>query len=180
MTQLTFEFARVRIPNYPDYSIDQNGTVYGKNGEPMIGDATDGYRKVSLGGKREYIHRLVLLTFVGPCPEGFQACHKNSDRADNRLSNLTWGSRKRNARDRKKLGYFRQGLTPAEKQRAQILYEQGYSFEKLTKEFNVDGRTLRRYAKRYQWRRVETLRSNTNSQRRQGTGRRHTKRVRAA
>lgn len=155
MPQLSLDFVRTPIPGHPNYSIDQNGTVYSTKGKPMLGDVTDGYIKVSLtNGKREYVHRLVLLTFVGPCPEGLQACHKNSNRADNRLDNLTWGTRKRNARDRKKLGYCRPGLTAEQKQRARYLYEvEGWSFEKLHKEFNCDHHTVRRYAKKDSWQR---------------------------
>jgi DNA invertase Pin-like site-specific DNA recombinase len=97
----------------------------------------------------------VLLTFIGPCPEGFQGCHKNSNRSDNRLANLTWGSRKRNARDRKKLGYHRsRGLSAEQKQRARYLYEvEGLSFEKIHRKFNIDLRTARRYGKQGNWRR---------------------------
>ena len=58
--------------------------------------AGDGYRAVGLfdrGRKlREYVHRLVLLAFVGPCPEGMECRHKNRKRDDNRLDNLEWGT----------------------------------------------------------------------------------------
>jgi len=36
------------------------------------------------------VHRLVLLTFVGPCPPGMQACHNNGNPFDNYPSNLRW------------------------------------------------------------------------------------------
>lgn len=53
-----------------------------------------GYWCVNLtgGGKRrqELVHRLVLLAFVGPPPDGHQACHKNGDRGDSQLENLRW------------------------------------------------------------------------------------------
>ncbi len=154
MAQLTLEFDRVPIPNYPKYAIDKHGNVYGKRGEPLKGMQVDGYHKVHLGDGFHYVHRLVLQTFIGPCPEGYQACHKNNDRADNRLSNLCWGSRKRNARDRKKLGYHRPGLSSEQKQRAQYLYEvERWSFDKLHKEFKIDDHTIRRYAKKYNWQR---------------------------
>lgn len=52
------------------------------------------YRKVSVGDgygvKHPRVHRLVLETFVGPCPEGHDADHINGDREDNRLANLRW------------------------------------------------------------------------------------------
>lgn len=40
--------------------------------------------------KRIRIHRLVLETFVGPCPPGMECCHANDIPDDNRLSNLRW------------------------------------------------------------------------------------------
>jgi hypothetical protein len=156
VSQLTLAFDRVPIPNYPKYAIDSSGNVYGRNGHPLKGNWVDGYNKVHLGDKYHYVHRLVLLTFVGSCPEGYEACHKNSDRADNRLSNLCWGSKKRNARDRKKLGYHRPGLSPTQKERARYLYEvECWSFDKLHKEFKIDDHTIRRYAKKYKWQRQQ-------------------------
>ncbi len=38
----------------------------------------------------EYVHRLVLLAFVGPPPESHEVNHKNSIRDDNRLENLEY------------------------------------------------------------------------------------------
>lgn len=45
------------------------------------------------------IHRIVLETFVGPCPAGMEACHRNGDHHDNRLVNLRWDTRRNNRRD---------------------------------------------------------------------------------
>jgi hypothetical protein len=46
------------------------------------------------------VHRLVLETFVGPCPDGMECCHNNGDPADNRLENLRWDTLSSNAYDR--------------------------------------------------------------------------------
>lgn len=53
------------------------------------------------GSKRRtlLVHRLVLTTFVGPCPEGMEACHNNGDEKDNRVENLRWDTRESNVRD---------------------------------------------------------------------------------
>ena len=48
---------------------------------------------------KQYIHRLVLLTFVGPCPEGMESCHGEKGKDVNRLDNLRWGTRLSNAHD---------------------------------------------------------------------------------
>lgn len=59
-----------------------------------------GYRRICLrkNGKPKslQVHRLVLETFAGACPIGFEASHLNGNRADNRISNLVWESRKQN------------------------------------------------------------------------------------
>lgn len=62
-----------------------------------------GYRTVSLwrNGKQTtaLVHRLVLLSFVGPCPDGMEGLHKLGDPGDNRLSNLAWGTHSENQFD---------------------------------------------------------------------------------
>lgn len=45
------------------------------------------------------VHRLVLATFVGPCPEGMEGCHNNGDVNDNSLENLRWDTRLANIHD---------------------------------------------------------------------------------
>ena len=50
-----------------------------------------------LGAQRQWlVHRLVLLAFVGPCPSGFQANHRNGVKHDNRLENLEYVTPKGN------------------------------------------------------------------------------------
>lgn len=49
--------------------------------------------------KRHYPYRLMLEAFVGPCPAGKEACHRNDDPSDNRLENLYWGTRSENMVD---------------------------------------------------------------------------------
>ena len=65
----------------------------------------NGYLSVSMrdseGKKKTHlIHRLVLSTFTGPCPEGLEARHLNDKNTDNRLDNLEWGTRLQNVKDR--------------------------------------------------------------------------------
>lgn len=46
--------------------------------------------------KSPFVHRLVLSAFVGPAPEGTEALHADSDRQNNCLSNLSWGTHSQN------------------------------------------------------------------------------------
>jgi len=60
-----------------------------------------GHQSVSLGkdGKSKTwgVHRLVLLAFVGPCPDGMTVCHwPNCNPVDNFLDNLRYGTCKLN------------------------------------------------------------------------------------
>lgn len=61
-----------------------------------------GYLSVSMGrGCVAYVHRLVLESFIGPAPsEEHDGCHGDGDRANNRLGNLRWDTKKANAADR--------------------------------------------------------------------------------
>jgi hypothetical protein len=45
------------------------------------------------------VHRLILETFIGPRPQGFECRHLNGDPKDNRLSNLCWGTHRANKED---------------------------------------------------------------------------------
>jgi len=73
-----------------------------------------GYRAVGLvaadGFKwRVPVHRLVLETFVGPCPAGMEALHLDNDRTNNALDNLRWGTHLENIRDRERHGTVSRG-----------------------------------------------------------------------
>jgi hypothetical protein len=59
---------------------------------------------VAAAGRNHFLHRLILLAFVGPCPPGKECCHYDGDPANNRLENLRWDTRKSNAADRTRHG----------------------------------------------------------------------------
>ena len=65
----------------------------GSHGYPHVNLRRAGTSNLSL------VHRLVLEAFIGPCPEGMEACHANDIKADNRLANLRWDSSEANKRD---------------------------------------------------------------------------------
>ncbi len=52
--------------------------------------------------KKKYaVHRLVLEAFVGPCPDGMEACHfPDRNPENNRISNLRWDTKAANQADR--------------------------------------------------------------------------------
>jgi hypothetical protein len=64
------------------------------------------YTKLSLNGNSRLckVHRLVLLAFVGPPPAGCEALHGDGNPANNRIENLSWGTRSENMYDRVRHG----------------------------------------------------------------------------
>jgi predicted XRE-type DNA-binding protein len=51
------------------------------------------------------VHRIILETFVGPCPAGMECRHIDGNPANNRLDNLQWGTDAENKDDRKRHGH---------------------------------------------------------------------------
>jgi hypothetical protein len=59
---------------------------------------------------RYYVHRLVLITFVGPCPDGMECLHGPGGKTDNSLANIRWGTPIENAADKIRDGTSTQGV----------------------------------------------------------------------
>lgn len=74
----------------------------------VLSQDADGYYFVSLSKFGKWypfrVHQLVLLAFVGPCPEGMECRHLDGNRQNNNLANLRWGTSKENGSDRIKHG----------------------------------------------------------------------------
>lgn len=59
-----------------------------------------GHLNVNLGARNtKKVHRLILETFVGPCPLGYECLHADGDPTNNYLNNLRWGTRFENRAD---------------------------------------------------------------------------------
>lgn len=81
-------------------SLPRNST----RGQIMIGqEDCAGYFLVGLckngRGYRRRIHRLVLESFVGICPDGMECCHKDGDKSNNVSSNLRWDTHRNNIKE---------------------------------------------------------------------------------
>jgi hypothetical protein len=99
------------IPNFPGYYATPSGDIWSGPKKSYRGYrklrgllyAKRGSMKVELFKKGQSfwkkIHRLILETFVGSCPEGKEGCHKNDIANDNRLENLYWGTHSDNCKD---------------------------------------------------------------------------------
>lgn len=90
----------------PDYVVSDLGRIRSPRGNILKPyTLKSGHQQVSLGKVRgQYVHRLVLEAFIGPCPPGMQACHWDDDPSNNALSNLRWGTPSDNGHDRTRNG----------------------------------------------------------------------------
>lgn len=84
------------IPDFPNYTVNQNGDVYNKHGvklKPSV--QRNGYLIVSLSNekvkhKRFLVHRLVAQAFI-PNPNGLpQVNHIDKNKQNNCVDNLEW------------------------------------------------------------------------------------------
>lgn len=96
------------IPGHNEYEVSDLGrvrraapgrkTFVGKVLRPQSIGA--GYRAVALtkNGKaiHRYVHRLVMLAFVGEPPEGHEVNHRDGDKSNNALANLEYVTRSEN------------------------------------------------------------------------------------
>jgi hypothetical protein len=105
------------IPGLPGYRIDCTGTVWSsihlqsksKQWKALTQFKTkQGYMQIVLrrNGKsaRFFVHRLVLTTFHGPCPEGMESRHLDGNSLNNHRDNLCWGTHLENIADKKRHG----------------------------------------------------------------------------
>lgn len=88
------------VVGMPQYEVDDQGRVFGEQGELSQWLSDSGYLKVGLyhAGKRKRlrVHRLVSNAFI-PNPDRKPFVnHKNGDKTDNRVENLEWVTAKEN------------------------------------------------------------------------------------
>lgn len=145
----------------PDYRLHTKRRFAGK--ELNIQTAPNGYSVVYLAvresgkkRKRAYLHRLVLETFVGPCPDGHWCAHNNGVRSDCRLENLRWDTPANNQADKRKHGTYACGskipwskLT--EKEVIKIRKMRGLSDPQIAAKFGVVSQTICSVRNRKTW-----------------------------
>jgi hypothetical protein len=92
------------------YEISNKGIVRNKKTRKILKPSKDGSGYLRIGlcrkGVVKYfsVHRLVLESFVGPCPFGKESCHNDGNIYNNDINNLRWDTHKNNNRDKIKHG----------------------------------------------------------------------------
>lgn len=92
------------IPGFPDFKITRTGKVWSITNKKWLKVRLwVGYLCVNLCNKvgytQRHLHRLLLETFVEPCPPGMECRHLDGDPLNNNLENLKWGTHYENVQD---------------------------------------------------------------------------------
>jgi hypothetical protein len=156
-----------RIPKFPRYLAGCDGSIWAARdgAEPTrIKERLDrnGYSRVDLyrpeGRVTKKVSHLILETFIGPRPDGMEACHDNGRRSDNRLANLRWDTHSGNVADKKLHGTsqvgMKNGLSKLTDQQVIQIRESaamGASFRALAMRHGVDERNIARIVRRKRW-----------------------------
>lgn len=129
------------VPGWPNYWASKDGRIQNQHGRVLCPDRAqhlilcdgpgrnpnrNGRGQFSTGKsiKRRWrapVAAVILLTFIGPAPEGKKmARHLDDTRSNNRLSNLAWGSASDNMRDAVRNGRHAYRQSPEYRKRTSI------------------------------------------------------------
>lgn len=177
--EIVVQYKSLSFLGFPKYKVGDDGSIW------RLWKATRGWVKIkaSKGGgglrrkysawgitlckqgipKRFLIHRLVLLAFIGPCPESMEACHNDGNRDNNQLRNLRWDTHKNNCADRaihKTNTYGSKNamakLEVKEVLAIRILYESGkFTQREIGDWFDVARVTVKQIVNRTRWKHIE-------------------------
>lgn len=162
------------VPGFPGYRVSSAGGVESCRergpGDYLTAEWSplavrlnrDGYQEVHIHangiGVTARVNTLVLLAFVGPKPEGTQSCHRNGQRADNRLANLRWGTSQSNIDDRELHGTTarrerngRAKLTGEKVAEIKTLKGAGATYAGIAARFGISKRQVGRILKGKSW-----------------------------
>lgn len=161
-----------RVNRFPNYKASRRGFLYKKiNGKwkriPGCPHVISGHILVRLRSPdgnvaQRYLHQIILETFVGPCPPGKECRHfPDDDPSNNDITNLSWGTRKQNQKDRIVHGTSNRGernghakLTERKVKKIRKLHKAGWSQYQLGRRFKVTRATIAEITRREIWRHV--------------------------
>lgn len=136
------------IPEYPDYEVSNLGRVrsYRRKNVRILKTTPDtrGYLQVHLHGQgHTRVHKLVMLAFVGPCPDGMEVCHGPDGLGNNCLDNLRYDTHLGNMQDRIRDGINRH-LAPEQTSRIRQDFLNGVSLAALSKKYGISQGYIKR------------------------------------
>ena len=161
------------IEDFPDYGVSNLGRVRSYKvscrRKPCILKGfvnSNKYHGVTLYEQDKssnfYTHRLVLEIFVGPCPDGHEANHKDGIKANNKLENLEWITLSKNQAHayftglRNNRGVMARNVKLGDKDVIEIrrLAESGIRQNIIAKMFKISSQNVNTIVHRLSWRHI--------------------------
>lgn len=168
------------IPGFDGYAADAEGNIWscrrawkaGRWRKLSLWADPKGYPLVTLqiSGRltARRVSHLVLLAFVGPRPEGTEACHfPDPDPRNNRPENLRWDTKSENAQDALRMGRrpvgsraYRAKLSERDVVEILRLLDQGETQAGLARRLGVSRTLIRKIAAGECWRHITARREH--------------------
>lgn len=144
------------IPGYPGYSATTDGKIWSgpghrkhKKGKFLKPGPSSNSEHLHVVLRKDgmsinkFVHRLILETFIGPCPDRMECRHLDGDPLNNNLDNLCWGTKRDNFLDAVKHGVRKQDcqykLTEQDVRLVVYLYRTKlFSQKEIANIYNVD------------------------------------------
>jgi hypothetical protein len=167
------------VRGYPGYRVGSDGSVWSQRrsngrggGFVLTGEwrlltpqvDRKGYLAVKAGSKTVKVHRLVLEAFVGPCPDGMQACQDDGNPSNNRVKNLRWDTPEANIADRDRHGTTARGVRNAFAKlddeairEIRRLRREGWSQPKIAAHFGTPNSNVNKILKGKAWKHVQEI-----------------------
>ena len=154
------------IAGFDHYRVGDDGSIWSDFGGrwKLLRPTGGRYKHVMLcpGRVTLSVHTIVLETFVGPRPEGLDACHfPDRDTSNNRLENLRWDTKKSNQSDRshhgtevKGIKHYKTHLSDADIRRIRVRRTAGDTLAGIGKDYGITMDAVCKIATRRNWRHV--------------------------
>ena len=119
-----------------------------------------GYPRVNLSKdkvkKTHEVHRLVTRAFLGPTPPGMECCHNDGNKLNCSLSNLRYGTKMENERDKIDHGTYRTNvkLTEDDVLAIRFLHYRGIDKKTLASTYGTTPENIRHVVLRNSWKDV--------------------------
>lgn len=147
-----------QIRSLPRQTTDKNGVLKPVGGRVLRRDSRDrtGHRYVKLSGpdRTVSVHTLVMQAFIGPCQDGQEVCHNDSNPDNNALTNLRYDTRRNNLIDMARAGRAsKQKLTPQDALDIRSKFAAGVRKCSLAEEYGVSWAAINAIVQRrnYSW-----------------------------
>lgn len=135
-----------RVPGFKDVRASRKGGLIARGSRLLKTRPNNwGYLQVSIRSKAYFVHRLVLLAWVGPCLFGQQANHIDGNKLNNDVSNLNWMTQSENmndARARSPLQRNRKNTTAETAAQVREMRALGYTNEAIAAQLDLHRKTV--------------------------------------